>query len=157
MVFAGGLLGLVGMLSGKVTLGIRAAIMIPIMFVGGLIMLVALAWNALFPYTGPVRDRQSAMYNCYRWDKVTPSMVGTSACVYGKIVKYSAGTTTTDIYFGNKPSDFHLISTTYEFPNSEQGQCVRASGTVSSSYGALVIDISDLTVVTPFSACESWP
>lgn len=152
--FGIGLLGVIAMLNGKARFGIRASCLIPFFLVGGLIILLSLAWGALFPDRGPVRDNTSVLYNCYSWDKITPSMVGSNLCVYGKILKYSVGSTTTDIYFGNNASDFHLISTNYDFPEARQGQCVKASGIVSSYYGALSIDISDLSEVTPSSACD---
>ena len=84
-------------------------------------------------------------------------MTGSTICVYGKVLYYSAGPVTTDIYFGNKTSDFHFISTIKEFPDVQQGQCVKSSGIVTSSYGSLVIDIPHLYQITPDSTCDKYP
>lgn len=154
IMFGSGLLGAIGLMTGRGHFGLRATCMIPILLIGGLILLVASFWETLFPYTGPVTDKSSVLYNCYSWDHVTTSMVDTNICIYGKILKYSPGTTTADIYFSNDPSDFHIISTQYEFPGAQTGQCVTANGVVASYYGALVIDISDLHEVTPTTACD---
>ncbi len=154
LILALGLLGATFKMSGRFSFGPRASCMIIVFLVGGILGLIGLLRESIFPYTGPVQDKASVLYNCYRWDRIGPSMIGSTQCVYGKILKYSDGPATSDIYFGDSPSAFHLISTEYEFPNVQAGECVKATGKVASSYGSLFMDISDLFQVTPVSSCE---
>jgi hypothetical protein len=157
LMFAGGLLGLITMINGQIRYGPRAACMIPVLLIVGFALILSLMWDTMFPYNGPVRDQKSILYNCYSWKNIRPDMAGSDVCVYGKILKYSADSTSTTIYFGENISDFYLTSTEYEFPGVKQGQCVTASGRVFSRQGVLVIDISDLTEVIPSSTCDKYP
>ena len=136
-------------------------------FIYGVIMIVVNLWTGISsivspsatstPDMGPVRDSSSVLYNCYRWNKVNPSMNGMRVCVYGKVVFYSENPLTTDIYFSNQTSDFHLISTTKNFQGIQPGQCVQGTGQITSYYGALVIDIPHLYEITPTDACDKYP
>lgn len=142
-------------LTGRVRVGMRLGIVVVFLVLGSIYVFFTFIWGAIFK--PPVTDQSSVLYNCYRWDRVTVSMSGQTICTYGKIVFYSENNGTTDIYFSDQPSAFHLVSTTHRFPYAQQGECVKASGEVTSDYGALLIDISDLYEVTPTSDCDAYP
>jgi hypothetical protein len=90
--------------------------------------------------------------NCIQWSKVSASMIGKYACVYGKVHKtQTVGQSTFQILFSNNPSAFFLAAGTYYYEVTT-GDCVLAKGEVlKSGAGVPYIDINE-----KLYNCESW-
>ncbi len=89
--------------------------------------------------------------NCIQWSRVTSSMIGRQACVYGTIYKTRDVIGNFQILFSNNQNDFFLATGTYYY-EVVAGDCVVAEGEIlKSGAGVPYINIDEALYT-----CEPW-
>lgn len=90
--------------------------------------------------------------NCIQWSKISDSMIGNKACVYGTVYKTrNVGESTFQILFSNADDSFFLATGTYYYEVGS-GDCVVAEGVISRS-GA---NVPYMNIDEALYQCESW-
>lgn len=99
-----------------------------------------------------VKTPTAAASNCIQWSKVSDSMIGKKACVYGTIYKTrNVGESTFQVLFSNSDNSFFLASGVYYYEVGS-GDCVVAEGVISRS-GA---NVPYMNIDKALYKCESW-
>ena len=89
--------------------------------------------------------------NCIQWSKVSASMIGRQACVYGTIYKTQNVGNNFQVLFSSDSSDFFLATGTYYYEVTS-GDCVAAEGKILRS-GA---GVPYINIDKALYNCESW-
>jgi hypothetical protein len=97
-----------------------------------------------------VRKTPTPASECIIWNKISKSMIGKKACVYGDVYKTrNVGGSTFQVLFSDNQDAFFLAAGTFYYEVGK-GDCVVAEGIIQkNTYGVPYIDIDDELFICP--------
>jgi hypothetical protein len=105
----------------------------------------------------------SANVNCYRWDEVTPAMIGQEICARGVIYDFTQTRKVGTRYsFTEEPNRFFLYSTRWEFFDPDTGKtlgpgtCIDVTGYIRVQSGVPYMNLDELTGQVPGTAVDTF-
>ncbi len=91
--------------------------------------------------TATIRPTPVKLGDCYPWDYISPSQVGLNLCIYGKVHEFGG----TLILFSRDSTQVRIIYRPVGiYLRLQQGDCVMATGPVTSENGILMLTTSEI-------------